>query len=634
MRRPWTLWTTLGVDVWRLLLLTTAVAVVVMSFAVAVRPLTDGRLDAASALRFMALATVPMLQYVLPFAGGFAATLAYHRMAAENEMVAAHAGGVSHRSVLIPAGLTGLVLGVVMLLLADQAMPRLLRTMQVMITQDVTKVIAGTINRGDAVRIDGRRGLHASQAIPLEASQRGGADEAFLLLGVLAFEFDDQGRVVREASAREARVWVYHAAPGAVGGGGVGGGAGTINARPSSTLAMRLTEFVGNRPEGRVDGSDLEYVVRLPDPFEDDPKYLTFAQMSQVRERPERINVIDGVRLRLAAAVAEVETARVIDAALRSRGKVELVDGSGRALTLRGRGLEAIGTDGNAKTGTGGVVGGGAGSGGGGSNRFRVLPTMGETGGAGGVELVTVRTTDTVAQRAKGAELVIGGSAAGGGGGAGGVGGVGSILTSDALNVATVLAVRLEDVTTSVRRGGAGGAGAGGGGGSDGGEQTPSGRLSETTVGGLSPRAEADPVHRLRGLTGDELIAVARDGGGGEPAQIGAGPNVKALADRLERISGSMRREVLSKANERLAAALACVVMVFCGAVMAMRLHRSLPLVVYLWSFLPSLLALVTISGGQRLTHDVGWPGLLVMHGGVAVLGVFALVEYVKLARR
>ena len=51
----------------------------------------------------MGLAMVPMLQYVLPFAAGFGATLAYHRQTSENELTAAKASGVSHRALLMPA---------------------------------------------------------------------------------------------------------------------------------------------------------------------------------------------------------------------------------------------------------------------------------------------------------------------------------------------------------------------------------------------------------------------------------------------------------------------------------------------------------------------------------------------------
>jgi hypothetical protein len=105
-----------------------------------------------------------------------------------------------------------------------------------------------------------------------------------------------------------------------------------------------------------------------------------------------------------------------------------------------------------------------------------------------------------------------------------------------------------------------------------------------------------------------------------------------AMNELVRRIKDLMR-EIISKEHERLAMAVACLVMVLMGTVMAMRLRDSLPLTIYLWAFFPALATVITISAGQQLTHGHGMIGLLVLWGGVAALGAYAMSEFVRLAR-
>ena len=84
IRTPYKLLFAILKDMWRLLLLTTAVLVTVLSFAACIKPLSDGNLEASDLPIFMLLASVPMLAYALPFAGAFAASLVYYRLATDN----------------------------------------------------------------------------------------------------------------------------------------------------------------------------------------------------------------------------------------------------------------------------------------------------------------------------------------------------------------------------------------------------------------------------------------------------------------------------------------------------------------------------------------------------------------------
>jgi hypothetical protein len=145
-----------------------------------------------------------------------------------------------------------------------------------------------------------------------------------------------------------------------------------------------------------------------------------------------------------------------------------------------------------------------------------------------------------------------------------------------------------------------------------------------------------DPMGTRMGLTPRELLAEAR---AAAPAVKGVPPVdersklIQQAARNLRTRIEDLRREIVSKLHEHAAFSAACFLMVITGAVVALRMRDSLALPVYLWSFLPALLTVITISAGQGLTHAIGPPGLVLLWGGVAMLGLFTLVEYGKLRR-
>lgn len=338
LARPSILWRFIGCELLRLLLLTVGVVVCVLAFALAVKPLADGRLSALDALRFMSYASIPMLQYALPFAAGFAATLAYHRMSQDNELTACYAGGLSHRSMLLPAVLAGLVLAGCMALLTDQAMPRLLRNMQGMLASDITRLMQSAVERRQAIRIDERRLIYADdmQFLPLEPGSQ--ADQHFVLTGVVAVELDRSGAVAWEASSRLAYVWLYRDSrmgPGVPAGGGPGAGA------PTSTAVLLLRDSIGvKKDRGIVEDSESTLVYHLPRNFNDDPKFLSWADMDRALLRPEVMNYIDAQRATLATMLAERQAADALRSALSTRGAVEFAGGAGRRVTVRGSGVD------------------------------------------------------------------------------------------------------------------------------------------------------------------------------------------------------------------------------------------------------------------------------------------------------
>jgi lipopolysaccharide export LptBFGC system permease protein LptF len=111
------------------------------------------------------------------------------------------------------------------------------------------------------------------------------------------------------------------------------------------------------------------------------------------------------------------------------------------------------------------------------------------------------------------------------------------------------------------------------------------------------------------------------------------GTALRDAYDDLTRELGALSREITSKQHERAALSVSCFVMVLTGAVTAVRLSRSQPLTVYLWTFFPALLAIMTIAGGQNMTHNAGVIGLPLLWAGVASLLAYTLAVYARLAR-
>ncbi len=80
---PWMFYRYIMGEVVRVFLLSATVLVLVVAFAAAIKPLAAD--DLAGPLRvakYVMLAIVPMLQFSIPVAAGFAATLVMHRYAA------------------------------------------------------------------------------------------------------------------------------------------------------------------------------------------------------------------------------------------------------------------------------------------------------------------------------------------------------------------------------------------------------------------------------------------------------------------------------------------------------------------------------------------------------------------------
>jgi hypothetical protein len=331
--------------------------------------------------------------------------------------------------------------------------------------------------------------------------------------------------------------------------------------------------------------------------------------MLRTLEQPRRMNKVERDALRLARALAEQRVVRAINDRLTNAPNRVLL--TRRSVTAD---ADADVADVEARPAqTESVLITGAGLALAGERGWRIVPEVQDapvriefTDAAGGVRL----------HEAGSATLRLAGAGSGRDPASDDIVALAQSAQADAGGVRFVLIMRDVVTTTPAERGGQAGA--------------PSER-SELSYQDLAlGRAGAESVIAEAQLTTAELLDRARTASAGPDALA---ERVARFARRYERRLDDVDAEIWSKLHERAAFTVATALMVVLGAVIAMRLRESLPLPVYLWSFFPALIAVITISSGQRMAHKSGAVGLLMLWGGVAALAALTAQQYARLRR-
>lgn len=571
-RPPVTLWLYTLSELLKLVALSTGVLVTVIAFAMSIKFLADGKLDPLDTIRVMLLAMVPALQYALPFAACFGATLAYHRLAADNELTAAYAGGISHRAILIPAGAMGVALGLVLLVLSHMVIPRMLRTMAEMVTSDAARFFVSQIERGQSVEI-GRTMVYADKA--LRQSPPIGYNDTLLLLGVLVVKLDGSGGIESHIAARSATVWTR---PGTM-------NSGTGEPRPATEVIIRPTDFVGSGELVKAQSSQAVHREIVPSAFRDDPKFADYFELQAMRKAPERLAQVNQSRAALARVLADREVVVRLRGALRDSGQIDLKKPDGERWLLRAANLRPVRTDGKPEL-----------------DIYQIVPPR-----AGSVGLDRIMPDGKLQRQSTASALL-------------------RFPGPDAERLGASFTITLRDVVVDV----VGAAPIE----DEFADLTASDLVIGKAEGKERPIYDlallADPLEDLSTKSSRELLDLAAARLKTHPADRDL---LQQPVARLTRQIDDLGREVLSKEHERFAHSIACLVMVVIGAVIAMRLRDALPLTIYLWAFFPALVTMLAISGGQQLTHRQGPLGLMVLYSGVVALTGYAMYEFARLSR-
>lgn len=333
----WTLWRAILIDLWRLLILSSAVLVTVVAFAATVKPLADGKLTADQAIRFMRYAIPPMLAYTLPFAGGFAATLAYHRFVVENEVTAAHAGGIGHRKLLLPALASGVLLGGGLMFLNDRVIPNYLLNMERMITRDFARLMVNSLRQGEAARI-GNTEIHADMVDERPPEPGSPAREQFLLAGVGMIETDGQGRVTIDGTAR--RAWILLMPTWALS----DEDRARIGDEAETAVIVKFVDVTVFRNGAPQTAEQLVLpAIPIASGFRDNPKFYPNARLREILDNPDLMSNVERARGDLARTVGAMRAYAEFGSRLREGRPIEMLAPDGTALRVLGSRVRADG---------------------------------------------------------------------------------------------------------------------------------------------------------------------------------------------------------------------------------------------------------------------------------------------------
>lgn len=560
VRVSWTLIGHITIELWRHVLLITAVLVLVTAFGATVQHYAKGQLTAVDTLKFMGLAAVPMLAYAIPFSGALAGTLAYHRMAQDREIMAAQAGGMSLVALLMPAIVTGVVLTASLGVLSEQVIPRFLQRMGEVASGQAAGLISRAIERGEAVQVEGFL-LYADQVFTPEVDQPG-VQAHLVLLGAHLVKLDPEGEMVSWGAAERADLYVMKPreiteadlvsadeAPGAPG-------------ERVSEVIYRVREAVGDAgrlADGKV--GEFQDTLFMPGGAGDRPKFLTWGEMRRAYENPDPLGPIDAARRDLAFHLALRMVIERTVGELRGGGAVQMLGADGSTLVLRAGGIEWD-DDSQAwrlaQRGSQPIV----------VERYRP-----ERGGSRSFDRFEIERATIEAN-----------------------------LTGDPSNRGMELMLLGENVRTAVAQGPDTGSRVGG-------------VREEMTLGPL--KVESDPVSQMLAMSSNELLAAVaahNERWGGED------PFLTPPTEDLRKRIAKTRREILGTHQERLALSASALILAIAGAVAAIRFQEAPPLTAYLAAFLPALAMVLVISTGQEMVEDYGVVGLPLLWGGPLVL--------------
>jgi lipopolysaccharide export system permease protein len=538
-------------DLLRVIGLTAGVLVTVIAFGATIKPLaSDALLDAWQTVKYLMLAIVPMLQFALPFAAGFGATLCLHRMTADNEVQAMAVSGQSYRRILNPVLALGVALTVLMVGLTQWIIPQFWSLILQTASSDITKVFQASITRGEPFEL-GDLQIYADDIVVKELPEgEGGPQTRMVLLKVAAARLDDDRRVVTDVTAGQAVVDVYRRL-----------GRTYLKMVMSDTVAFdstngRLVDLKEWRPPR---------AFVLPSAFRDHTKTMTRGQLLHLRENPDDFAQVIDARESLVESLRHVEVRQFIDDSLANNGRIEAV---------------STGPDASAPAKSYVIN----------ANRRRDGRLI--VAGDRPVEIVQFEgDTPGLRFQAAWAELVQ------------------SNLNDRGLPTFDLILQQYE--VTNLRSGDA-----------------PNSR-EELTIPALT--IAGAPEDSYAQWTSARIIDHApllkRSDTQDKSSKID--DKIAKLQDEI----ADLQREITSRLTARYALSITALLLLLLGSLLAMWLRGSLPLTVYTWAFLPSVLDLILISAGEQLMRDGRMLGLPILWSGNVIMVISIVVVYMKLAR-
>ncbi|MEM9020527.1 MAG: LptF/LptG family permease [Planctomycetota bacterium] len=579
---PWTLYRYILKDMLKVLLLTTSVMVVVLSFGAAVQPLSEGLLGPVSVVKFVIYTMPTVLGFALPFAGAFAATLTFSRLVSDNEVLACRAGGLSYRTILMPVFGLGLILLVAMLFLSNTVVPGFWKQAKRTVEGDVLGILVARLNQGQPyIFEDAGFVLYADRAEtrPVGSDQEafenpiGEADQLIpeqeiVLRGIAFGQYDRAtGTSINSTTARLAKAMLIR---------------DRTSDRAYISLSMQDAVYYDsstNELQSELFQSGRVEYARwpLPNPMSDEAVFFSFQQLMALKRNPEQFDMVQEAMKDLAMTIAEQKLRLLIHDGLAAGRAVQMDGGlpNEKYLVIAPRVEEIDGT-------------------------LRLL--------SDGQTPVTIEqyNNDLRSENARVQFTAARGEV---------------VIQTGAFSSEPEALILLEDLTVRELVGG-------------------SVAINETrhefaAMGWPEPLLGPE----VEQMSAVELGELAKRPEFREVEAVNAARGM--LAYHIMGLTLNINAQV----HARAASAVACLLLLLLGALMSLRLRGKTALVVFFWSFLLAILTLLMVYAGQNLAGDLDpkylregintdhFMGLAVLWGGNLITLFFVTRLYLKVSR-
>lgn len=301
---PWTLYRYILRELLAILLISSAVLVTVLSFFVAIKPLSDGYLDALNLIKFIIYTVPTVLAFALPFAGAFAATLVFLRLAGDNEITACAASGISYFRIVLPVIGLGILLMAVLLYMSNFVIPGYYKKATRTAQADALTMIESQLNQGLPVNF-GEYVLYAESAQTVSPDQIDTADYPFppnkliRLQKVVFGQADEQGKMRWDYTAGRAAAMLFRR-----------------DDRSWVTIRLRDSVYydptLGRMQQAEVDPLDLG-PIEPPNPFEDEPRFMSYSDLRALDRAPERYGRVAKAMRALTIALGQEKLRQAFD---------------------------------------------------------------------------------------------------------------------------------------------------------------------------------------------------------------------------------------------------------------------------------------------------------------------------------
>jgi lipopolysaccharide export LptBFGC system permease protein LptF len=326
-RMPYRLSWYTAVELLRVIGFAAAVLAVVTAFGAIIKPLAgDAPISAMQAFKYVGLSLVPMMQYALPFAAGFGATIVLHRMATDNEIMAMSVVGLRYRTILMPVIVLGVALIILMAVLVQVIIPRVYAVMGRVIAGDITAIFEHAVSQGKPVQFGDMEIWAESMHVQVDPPDSE-ATERIQLRRMLAARLGPDGSIESDVSAAGAVLDLYERE-----------GIMLIQMAMDDVVSW---ESAGSNLRG-FPRLEPTHAIPVPLPERTQPMAMTRSELLAVDADPSRYPKISAEYERLADALLQMHQREAMNTALKATGSVDLLaaDRSGHTWRIHAAGLQ------------------------------------------------------------------------------------------------------------------------------------------------------------------------------------------------------------------------------------------------------------------------------------------------------